>query len=315
MAEFLRPDFALQRFVEWVRAKFDIALKVEQLKDLKADQVRELLLEQTSAKYRRREIEYPVEFAMSMAYGGPAANVYGFQALADWANAKYNAGLSAERIQDAKPRDLHEQLLKLSEAYNNGKLDEEVSEKTAHLNRTELVQWANQRFHASLREEDLADGEEAKNRLAEVGREYLRAELADLEQYVLLNVYDSTWKDHLYMMDRLKDEIWTRSLAEKDPKIEYKREGFRMFNEMLESIDDRVTDIIFRVHSGGRGPGQERLAREPDFARRSGPVRGGRGAAGGRSSPARRGQGQADPAGATQGRPQRSVPVRQRQKI
>ena len=80
-----------------------------------------------------------------------------------------------------------------------------------------------------------------------MGREYLRSELADLEQYVLLNVYDSTWKDHLYAMDRLKDEIWTRSLAEKDPKVEYKREGFRMFNEMLESIDDRVTDIIFRV--------------------------------------------------------------------
>jgi len=247
LAEFLRPDFALQRFVEWVRAKFDIPLSLEQLKDLKPEEVRTLLLEQTSAKYRRREIEYPVEFAMSMAYGAQGANVYGFQALADWANAKYNAGLSAERIQDAKPRDVAEQLLALSESYNDGKLEEELCDKVAHLNRTELVQWANQRFHASLRAEDLADGAKVKDRLAEVGREYLRAELADLEQYVLLNVYDSTWKDHLYMMDRLKDEIWTRSLAEKDPKVEYKREGFRMFNEMLESIDDRVTDIIFRV--------------------------------------------------------------------
>ncbi|NLW84538.1 MAG: hypothetical protein GXY41_09090 [Phycisphaerae bacterium] len=38
-----------------------------------------------------------------------------------------------------------------------------------------------------------------------------------------------------------------RAYAEKDPKIEYKQEGFRMFNEMLETIEDRVTDIIFRV--------------------------------------------------------------------
>ena len=38
-----------------------------------------------------------------------------------------------------------------------------------------------------------------------------------------------------------------RAYAEKDPKIEYKHEGHRMFNEMLESIEDRVTDIIFRV--------------------------------------------------------------------
>jgi len=99
-----------------------------------------------------------------------------------------------------------------------------------------------------LREEDLADGDGARQRLEEVGREFLRAELAHLERYVLLQVYDSTWKDHLYAMDHLKDSIWTRSLAEKDPKTEYKREGFRMFNEMLESIEDRVTDIIFRVH-------------------------------------------------------------------
>ncbi len=247
LAEFLDPDFAVRRFAEWVRAKFDIPVEIEQIKGLKPEEVRQWLLEQTAAKYRRREIEYPVEFAMSMAYGGSNANIYGFQALAEWANAKYNAGLSAERIQETKPRDLHEQLLSLSESYSDGKLDEELADKVAHLNRTELVQWANQRFHASLREEDLADGEEARNRLAQVGREYLRSELADLEQYVLLNVYDSTWKDHLYAMDRLKDEIWTRSLAEKDPKVEYKREGFRMFNEMLESIDDRVTDIIFRI--------------------------------------------------------------------
>ncbi len=80
-----------------------------------------------------------------------------------------------------------------------------------------------------------------------MGREFLRRELSDLEKYVLLQVYDSTWKDHLYSMDRLKDSIWTRSFAEKDPKVEYKREGFRMFNDMLETIEDRVTDIIFKV--------------------------------------------------------------------
>jgi preprotein translocase subunit SecA len=49
-------------------------------------------------------------------------------------------------------------------------------------------------------------------------------------------------------MDHLKDSVWMRSFAEKDPKTEYKREGFRMFNEMLDSIEDRVTDIIFKVH-------------------------------------------------------------------
>ncbi len=263
LLEFLRTDFAVRRFTEWARAKFDVQLDAEPLKDLNGEGARQLLLEQTAAKYRRREIEYPVEFAMNMAYGPQGANVYGFEALAEWANRKYNAGLSVDRIQSKKPRDLHDELIALSERFNDGRLDEELSEKVAHLSRAELVAWANQRFNTSLREEDLADGEDARARLAEVGREFLRSELADLERYVLLQVYDSTWKDHLYAMDHLKDSIWTRSFAEKDPKTEYKREGFRMFNEMLESIEDRVTDIIFRVHleAGARARSVWRVSR------------------------------------------------------
>jgi preprotein translocase subunit SecA len=248
LMEFVKDDFAVRRFADWARAKFDIRLDVEGLKGLKPGQAHDMILQETLDKYRRREIEYPVEFAMSMVYGPQGPNVYGFETLADWANRKYRAGLSAEQIQNTKPRELHTQLLQLSEQFNDGKLDEELAEKTASLNTQQLVAWANERFEASLREEDLGDGQKIGERLAEVGRQFLRSELADLERYVLLQVYDSTWKDHLYTMDHLKDSIWTRSLAEKDPKTEYKREGFRMFNEMLESIEDRVTDVIFRVH-------------------------------------------------------------------
>jgi len=246
--EFLREDFAVRRFSEWARAKFDLAIDIEQLKGRNAEQARQLVQEQTEAKYRRREIEYPVEFAMSMVFSPQGANVYGFEDLANWANHKYNAGFSVEHLQNAKPREVHAELLSLSEGYNDGRLDEELNGQMARLSRAELVQWANQRFNASLREEDLAEGDGARQRLEEVGREFLRAELAHLERYVLLQVYDSAWKDHLYAMDHLKDSIWTRSFAEKDPKTEYKREGFRMFNDMLESIEDRVTDIILRVH-------------------------------------------------------------------
>jgi preprotein translocase subunit SecA len=66
-----------------------------------------------------------------------------------------------------------------------------------------------------------------------------------------VQVYDSTWKDHLYAMDHMKESIHFRAFAEKDPKIEYKREGFRMFQEMLDNIEDRVTDIIFKVRLEG----------------------------------------------------------------
>ena len=249
LIEFLKDDFPLRTFAEWARAKFDIKLDIGELASLNASQIREQLGEITAGKYKQKEIEYPVEFALNMVYGPQGPNVYAFEALADWANKKYNAGFSVERMQNSKPRALHKQLLELSESFNNGRLDQELADKIANLKPAELVNWANERFEASLTEEDLGgDGPELKDNLSQLAREFLRRELSDLEKYVLLNVYDSAWKDHLYSMDHLKSNVWMRSFAEKDPKTEYKREGFRMFNEMLETIEDRVTDIIFKVH-------------------------------------------------------------------
>jgi preprotein translocase subunit SecA len=249
LVELLKEDFSLRRFAEWARAKFDIKLDISELADLNAKQINKKISEITAAKYKQREIEYPVEFAMNMVYGPQGANVYAFEALSEWANKKYNAGLSAEQIQNTKPRSLHEQLLKLSQSFNDGELERELSDKIAGLNKPDLVSWANERFEASLTEDDLpGDGPELKDRLSEIATQFLRAELSDLEKYVLIQVYDSTWKDHLYSMDHLKSSIWMRSWAEKDPKTEFKREGSRMFEEMLETIEDRVTDIIFKVH-------------------------------------------------------------------
>jgi len=247
LSEFLKEDFSARTFAEWARAKFDIKLDLEQIKNLNTSEIRQQLLEKTAAKYKQREIEYPVEFAMNMVYGPQGPNVYAFESLADWANKKYNASFSIEQIQNAKPRALHKQLLELSESFNNGQLDQELDSKIAQLNTAELVNWANERFDASLNENELQEEAERREKLSQIAREFLRAELSDLEKYVLIQIYDSTWKDHLYSMDKLKDSIWMRSFAEKDPKTEYKREGFRMFNEMLETIEDRVTDVIFKV--------------------------------------------------------------------
>jgi preprotein translocase subunit SecA len=248
LAEFLKEDFAIRRFAEWARAKFEIKLDVSEISHLNAAQIRQRVGERAAEKYRQREIEYPVEFAMNMVYGPQGTNIYAFESLARWANKKFNADFSAERIQNTKPAALHKQLLELSESFNNGQLEQELQSKISRLNVAELTRWANERFEASLSEDELAGEAERKKRLSEAAKEFLRSELSDLEKYVLLQIYDSTWKDHLYAMDHLKDSVWMRSFAEKDPKIEYKREGFRMFNEMLDSIEDRVTDIIFKVH-------------------------------------------------------------------
>ncbi|MHC4069663.1 MAG: preprotein translocase subunit SecA [Planctomycetota bacterium] len=247
LVEFLKPDFGSERFCEWAMVKFGVKLDAAELAELSISDTKELLRERTAEKYRQREIEYPVEFAMNMVYGLEGPNVYAYESLAEWVNKKYDAGFSVEKIQNTKPQTLHKQLLELSESFNDGKLEEEIAEKSERFDKSGLVNWANERFGVSLSEADVGE-DEVGDRVRDAAREFLRSELSDLEKYVLTQVYDSTWKSHLYAMDHLKSSIWMRSFAERDPKIEYKREGFRMFNEMLDSIEDRVTDIIFKVH-------------------------------------------------------------------
>ena len=137
--------------------------------------------------------------------------------------------------------------MQLSESWNNGKLTTAIEDKMRSTDADGLAAWAKERFEANLDVDGLKDKDVAKETLLNAGRNFLRKELTDLERYVLLQIYDQAWKDHLYAMDHLKESIMLRAYAEKDPKIEYKHEGHRMFNEMLESIEDRVTDIIFRV--------------------------------------------------------------------
>lgn len=248
LRDFVREDFALTMLRTWARGKFRIDLSLEDLKDKKAAVIEGLLSEKVDEKYTRREIEYPVEYAMNMAFGPQGPNVYAFEALADWANKRFGAALTLEEIQNSKPEAIYKKLLGLSEQYHNGQLEKEVAEKVEWASSMDkLADWANQRFDSSFTIEDLADKPQAEAKILAAGRDFLRQELADLEKYVLLQIHDSAWKDHLYSMDHLKESIMLRAYAEKDPKVEYKHEGYRMFEQMLESIEDKVTDVIFRV--------------------------------------------------------------------
>jgi preprotein translocase subunit SecA len=244
--EFLQEDFGLKRLVDWAKSKFDIVLRLDEIKESSIEDIKKQLLEETEKKYHQREVEYPVEFAMSMVYGRQEVNVYAFETLAEWANRKYNTGFTGQELQNMSPKVLDKTLLDLSRSYTNGRLEQEIHTKLEELNPADLTTWANERFGASFAEGDLTQ-DEAEQALLERGRNFLRAELGDLEKYVLLQVCDGAWKDHLYTMDHLKSSIWTRSFAEKDPKTEYKREGYQQFNRMLDTIDDRVTDTIFKI--------------------------------------------------------------------
>jgi preprotein translocase subunit SecA len=74
--------------------------------------------------------------------------------------------------------------------------------------------------------------------------------MRQVERYVHLRVIDDKWKDHLYEVDQLKGGIGLRAYGQKDPLVEYKREAFRMFADMMEEIQDETMKTLFRIQVG-----------------------------------------------------------------
>lgn len=98
----------------------------------------------------------------------------------------------------------------------------------------------------------------------EITPELMRA----LERSVMLEVIDSKWKEHLYAMDHLKEGIGWRSYGERDPLIEYKFEGFRLFEQMINQIKLEALEILYKVQPVGIKEALREIAPEeiPDEA-------------------------------------------------
>ena len=67
------------------------------------------------------------------------------------------------------------------------------------------------------------------------------------EKYLLLQVIDAQWKDHLLMLDHLKEGIGLRGYGQRDPLIEYKKESFELFQEMMERVQDRAVKYLWKI--------------------------------------------------------------------
>ena len=89
-----------------------------------------------------------------------------------------------------------------------------------------------------------ADAQKAyEAREVEVGSEVMR----ELERQVLLSVLDRKWREHLYEMDYLREGIGLRAYSQRDPLVEYQREGFDMFNAMKEGIREETVGFLFNL--------------------------------------------------------------------
>lgn len=82
------------------------------------------------------------------------------------------------------------------------------------------------------------------------------ANMRQLERRVVLSVLDRKWREHLYEMDYLKEGIGLRAMAQRDPLIEYQREGFQLFQAMTGSIKDEAVGFLFNLEVKVAEPAQ-----------------------------------------------------------
>ena len=76
-----------------------------------------------------------------------------------------------------------------------------------------------------------------------LGEEVMR----ELERKVLLSVLDRKWREHLYEMDYLQEGIGLRAMAQRDPLVEYQREGYELFSAMMDAIKEEIAGLLFNI--------------------------------------------------------------------
>ena len=95
-----------------------------------------------------------------------------------------------------------------------------------------------------------------EKRQLELGAEVMR----ELERKVLLSVLDRKWREHLYEMDYLQEGIGLRAMAQRDPLVEYQREGYELFAAMMDGIKEELASLVFNVQVSVQGDGSEVVA-------------------------------------------------------
>ncbi len=290
ITRYLENHFAEQDLANWAKEKFNVELKPEDfIADERPghtimkprEEIVDLIETKARESYARREIEYPIEHTLMFAFGGEEGsteNPYASDYVRAWINSRYGIDMPLESIRGQSVRKLKAQIVEHQAQWlrEPQRIEDEV-DRLIRENPTPqgLALAFNQRFGTRYRPEDVqehsaaaaanGDGqadaqsllrraprqEPLRDRLIQVARLFFRKELTDLEQFVLIQILDTSWKDHLYAMDLLKSSIGLKAFAEEDPRVAFKKEGYIYFEAMMSGVQDKVTDLIFRARITG----------------------------------------------------------------
>ena len=256
--QFLVPDYSEKKLANWSKGRFSGELKAEDyagIEDLESVVVK--VMSHAREAYRRREITYPIDFAIDMtSVSMPQDPQRALERFCGWVKAKYELDWDPRSLPSTDPHELRGLLIAEAEKWDEHRIAERAQRiVAAGSSPQELEKWFRTNCNAVMSDEEKARAVEdptivAQEKIAAI----LRGELTQFERWVLLQIVDHAWKDHLYSMDQIKESIGFRSFSQRDPRIEFKREAGRLFDEMQQTIRDKVTDLIFKARLTPQAP-------------------------------------------------------------
>ncbi|MBY0312486.1 MAG: preprotein translocase subunit SecA [Phycisphaerales bacterium] len=259
LVKYVDKAYGPAELCKWADKKFSIKITPEEVAKAQAlpaeknqtSPVEKLILDQAEKLYTKREIEYPVEFVMAATMNAMRQNpAQAMQQLITWANERYQLGWTPESVMKTPPLQVRQQLLDASKKYvESGELQKRIAEAMAITDHDALDKHLREKLRTEPPENlRRLKGAEREQQLRAKVESALRAELLYFERTMLIETLDELWKDHLYQMDQLRDTINYRAFSQQDPRIEYKREGSKLFKQMMETVRDRVTDYVFTLN-------------------------------------------------------------------
>ncbi|HEY2893501.1 MAG TPA: preprotein translocase subunit SecA, partial [Pirellulales bacterium] len=269
-AKFLEEDFGVRTACNWVQYKFGATLDPAEMAGLEPQAFKDVVKQRAAEIYDERETEYPVLAGMFYftTQDEKGQKRVDRDRLIAWARERFGVELDIADIRGRQRDEIQSLLVEHSRAQQqqaNAVLVEaqqrvEKLYSTAAATQTagvvtggngalsSLSEWLKQSLHCELPPEKLArlDRDELEQRVETAVEDRYRPEMRRMERSLLLQILDAAWKDHLLAMDHLRHSVGLRGYAQVDPKVEYKREGMRIFAEMWAASADRVTDLIYR---------------------------------------------------------------------
>jgi len=259
---YLQPGYGARELAAWTERMIGAPLSIDELSRARdVTEATRILRDVIRAQYQRRELEYPIDFAIEFVninfqtYPEIALNQF-----CNWVRGRYELQWTPQTLPSANPPELRALLVAEAERWDAARITDRVH-RIVHEVRgalgdragdtptflAALEQWMRQNLLVPITDVQRPEFErDAEAFLRMRLTTLLREELEQFERFMLLQILDQGWKEHLHSMDQIRDSISFRSFSQRDPRIEFKKEASRLFQDMLGTVRERVADLAFK---------------------------------------------------------------------